>query len=104
MENDFIIEAENIKESRKSEQIRLSEEKIEELKGIIANLGNDISGLSIQKDLLIVENNNLRGLLKDCAAAIKSLCHLNEIGYLDVPVYANILKRIKKILNDESED
>lgn len=65
MEKDFIIEAESVKEPEKREHIRLSEEKIADLKRIIANLGSDIDELSLKKDLLIVENNKLRGLLKD---------------------------------------
>ncbi len=68
MEKDFIIEAESEKEPEKREQIRLSEEKIADLKRIIANLGSDIDELSLQKDLLIVENNKLRGLLRECEA------------------------------------
>lgn len=69
MEKDFIVEAESMKDPEKHEQIRLSEEKIEELKGVIQRLGSDLDQLELKKDLLIVENNKLRGLLEGWIAA-----------------------------------
>lgn len=40
--------------------------KIFELKGLVQRLGDNVEDLTLQKDLLIVENNKLRGLLKEC--------------------------------------
>ena len=98
MEKDFIIEAESVKEPEKREQIRLSEEKIADLKRIIANLGSDIDELSPQKDLLIVENNKLRGLLRECLAHLS----FGEIGASVTPINI-LLTRIDAALG-ESED
>ena len=98
MEKDFIIEAESVKEPEKREQIRLSEEKIADLKRIIANLGSDIDELSLQKDLLIVENNKLRGLLRECLAHLS----FGEIGASVTPINI-LLTRINAALG-ESED
>ena len=98
MEKDFIIEAESVKEPEKREQIRLSEEKIADLKRIIANLGSDIDELSLQKDLLIVENNKLRGLLRECLAHLS----LGEIGTSVTPLNI-LLDHINAALGESEE-
>ncbi len=98
MEKDFIIEAKNAKEPKKREQVRLSEGEIADLKRIIANLGNDIDELSLQKDLLIIENNKLRGLLRECLAHLS----FGEIGASVTPINI-LLTRIDAALG-ESED
>lgn len=46
--------------------------KIFELKGLVQRLGDNVEDLTLQKDLLIVENNKLRGLLKECARLIRN--------------------------------
>lgn len=44
--------------------------KIFGLKGLVQRLGNNVEDLTLQKDLLIVENNKLRGLMKGCKHSI----------------------------------
>ena len=53
--------------------------KIFELKGLVQRLGNNVEDLTLQKDLLVVENNKLRGLLKECGRRIEDF--IEERGY-----------------------
>lgn len=95
MEKDFIIEAKNVKEPKKREQVRLSEGEIADLKRIIANLGNDIDELSLQKDLLIIENNKLRDLLRECWAHLS----VGKVGTSVTPINI-LLNQISTALNE----
>ena len=47
-------------------KIYRQKEQIFEFKGLVQRLGNNVEDLTLQKDLLIVENNKLRGLLREC--------------------------------------
>lgn len=98
MEKDFIIEAESMKYPEKREQIRLSEEKLKELKGVIQRLGNDLDQLELKKDLLIIENNKLRGLLKECLAHLS----FGKIGTSVTPVNI-LLARINAAIGESEE-
>lgn len=101
MEKDFIIEAESVKDPEKHEQIRLSEGEIADLKRIIANLGNDIDELSLQKDLLIIENNKLRGLLRECKRLINEYSTYFDIK--DFNASTDLLTRINAAIGESEE-
>lgn len=60
-------------------KIYRQKEQIFELKGLVQRLGNDLDQLELKKDLLIVENNKLRGLLIECGRRIEDF--IDESGY-----------------------
>lgn len=85
----------NNTEPEKREQIRLLEEKIADLKRVIANLGSDIDELSLKKDLLITENNKFRGLLRECQKYFKYMTSADMpldtyFDYMDVKLLDSI--------------
>lgn len=51
------------------------EEKVKELTGLINRLGSDLYDMDIQKDLLIAENNHLRGLMRECGELLEEYEH-----------------------------
>lgn len=53
------------------EDLQALKEENARQKELIQRLGSDIEGLDIKKMLLIVEVNNLKGLLKECKELIK---------------------------------
>lgn len=58
----------------KAMQAELAElkEKIKKREKLIQCLGSNIDELDVKKSVLIIENNKLRGLLKECQPEVKS--------------------------------
>lgn len=71
------------------------QEKIKLLKGTLERLGDDLDTLDIQKNLLIVKNNKMRGLLSKSIVCINSLrCFVRN---------QESIKEIKKLVDDVCE-
>lgn len=68
------------------------QEKIKLLKGTLERLGDDLDSLDIKKNLLIVENNSLKGLLIKCRNWLKPLNNFMTDKEL--------IKEIKSLLDD----
>lgn len=71
------------------------QEKIKLLKGTLERLGDDLDTLDIQKNILIVKNNNMRGLLSKSIVCINSLrCFAKN---------KELITEIEKIIDDICE-
>lgn len=59
----------------KAMQAELAElkEKIKKREELIQCLGSNIDELDVKKSVLIIENNKLRGLLKECDSCVRAL-------------------------------
>lgn len=84
----------------KAMQAELAElkEKIKKREELIQCLGSNIDELDIKKSVLIIENNKLRGLLKECKEWFECFAWNKEYKHKSV----NILARINAAI-DESE-
>lgn len=82
----------------KAMQAELAElkEKIKKREELIQCLGSNIDELDVKKSVLIIENNKLRGLLKECRPA------LSHLGKWNVQ-RQNLLTRINDILGESEE-
>ena len=80
-------------------------EENSELKVLIQRLGTNVEDLTLQKDLLIVENNKLRGLLKKCCIAFETYAKEDEAcGLEEENKYAkHLLTRIKAAIGESEE-
>ena len=83
-------------------KIYRQKEQIFELKGLVQRLRNNVEDLTLQKDLLIVENNKLRGLLKECRRAFETYAKEDETcGLEEENKYAkHLLPRINAAIGD----
>lgn len=68
------------------------QEKIKLLKGTLERVGDDLDTLDIQKNILIVENNRLKGLLIKCRNWLKPLSNF--------VTDKELIKEIKSLLDD----
>lgn len=50
-----------------------AKEKIKKREELIQCLGSNIDELDVKKSVLIIENNKLRGLLKECDSCVRAL-------------------------------
>lgn len=84
----------------KAIQAELAElkEKIKKREELIQCLGSNIDELDVKKSVLIIENNKLRGLLKECKEWFECFAWNKEYKHKSV----NILARINAAI-DESE-
>ena len=84
----------------KAMQAELAElkEKIKKREKLIQCLGSNIDELDVKKSVLIIENNKLRGLLKECKEWFECFAWNKEYKHKSV----NILARINAAI-DESE-
>lgn len=84
----------------KAIQAELAElkEKIKKREELIQCLGSNIDELDVKKSVLIIENNKLRGLLKECLAHLS----LGEIGTSVTPLNI-LLTRINAALGESEE-
>lgn len=84
----------------KAMQAELAElkEKIKKREELIQCLGSNIDELDVKKSVLIIENNKLRGLLKECLAHLS----LGEIGTSVTPLNI-LLTRINATLGESEE-
>lgn len=84
----------------KAMQAELAElkEKIKKREELIQCLGSNIDELDVKKSVLIIENNKLRGLLKECLAHLS----LGEIGTSVTPLNI-LLTRINAALGESEE-
>ncbi len=84
----------------KAMQAELAElkEKIKKREELIQCLGSNIDELDVKKSVLIIENNKLRGLLKECKEWFECFAWNKEYKHKSV----NILARINAAI-DESE-
>lgn len=73
-------------------------EKIKKKEELIQCLGSNIDELDVKKSVLIIENNKLRGLLKECKEWFECFAWNKEYKHKSV----NILARINAAI-DESE-
>lgn len=73
-------------------------EKIKKREELIQCLGSNIDELDVKKSVLIIENNKLRGLLKECKEWFECFAWNKEYKHKSV----NILARINAAI-DESE-
>ena len=87
-------------EEYKAMQAELAElkEKIKKREELIQCLGSNIDELDVKKSVLIIENNKLRGLLKECLAHLS----LGEIGTSVTPLNI-LLTRINAALGESEE-
>lgn len=74
-------------------------EKIKKREELIQCLGSNIDELDVKKSVLIIENNKLRGLLKECLAHLS----LGEIGTSVTPLNI-LLTRINAALGESEDD
>lgn len=74
------------------------EEKVKDKKELIQCLGSNIDYLDTKKMILIIENNKLRGLLKECLAHLS----LGEIGTSVTPLNI-LLTRINAAIGESEE-
>lgn len=86
----------NIEELKK--EITELKEKIKKREELIQCLGSNIDELDVKKSVLIIENNKLRGLLKECLAHLS----LGEIGTSVTPLNI-LLTRINAALGESEE-
>lgn len=86
----------NIEELKK--EITELKEKIKKREELIQCLGSNIDELDVKKSVLIIENNKLRGLLKECKEWFECFAWNKEYKHKSV----NILARINAAI-DESE-
>lgn len=73
-------------------------EKIKKREELIQCLGSNIDEPDVKKSVLIIENNKLRGLLKECLAHLS----LGEIGTSVTPLNI-LLTRINATLGESEE-
>ena len=85
----------------KAMQAELAElkEKIKKREELIQCLGSNIDELDVKKSVLIIENNKLRGLLKECKEWFECFAWNKEYKHKSV----NILTRINDILGESEE-
>ena len=86
----------------KAMQAELAElkEKIKKREELIQCLGSNIDELDVKKSVLIIENNKLRGLLKECKEKIHQEFICSD--YLSIDKFFDLLARINAAI-DESE-
>ena len=85
----------------KAMQAELAElkEKIKKREKLIQCLGSNIDELDVKKSVLIIENNKLRGLLKECKEWFECFAWNKEYKHKSV----NILARINAALGESEE-
>lgn len=89
----------------KAMQAELAElkEKIKKREELIQCLGSNIDELDVKKSVLIIENNKLRGLLKECVPYVTFKVNIEKnIGC--TPSGAYLLIRIKDALGESEDD
>lgn len=74
-------------------------EKIKKREELIQCLGSNIDELDVKKSVLIIENNKLRGLLKECKEWFECFAWNKEYKHKSV----NILTRINAALGESEE-
>lgn len=78
-------------------------EKIKKREELIQCLGSNIDELDVKKSVLIIENNKLRGLLKECVPYVTFKVNIEKnIGC--TPSGAYLLIRIKDALGESEDD
>ena len=82
-----------------SKKVEELEEKIKDKEELIQCLGSDIDYLNTKKMILIVENNKLRGLLKECKEWFECFAWNKEYKHKSV----NILARINAAIDESGE-
>lgn len=87
----------------KAMQAELAElkEKIKKREELIQCLGSNIDELDVKKSVLIIENNKLRGLLKECKEKIHQEFICSD--YLSIDKFFDLLTRINAALNESEE-
>lgn len=89
----------------KAMQAELAElkEKIKKREELIQCLGSNIDELDVKKSVLIIENNKLRGLLKECVPYVTFKVNIEKnIGC--TPPGAYLLTCIKDALGESEDD
>lgn len=82
-----------------SKKVEELEEKIKEREELIQCLGSNIDELDVKKSVLIIENNKLSGLLKECKEWFECFAWNKEYKHKSV----NILTRINAALGKNVE-
>lgn len=87
----------------KAMQAELAElkEKIKKREELIQCLGSNIDELDVKKSVLIIENNKLRGLLKECKEKIHQEFICSD--YLSIDKFFDLLARINAVLGESEE-
>ena len=86
-----------------SKMIEELKEKIKDKEELIQCLGSNIDELDVKKSVLIIENNKLRGLLKECVPYVTFKVNIEKnIGC--TPSGAYLLIRIKDALGESEDD
>ncbi len=87
----------------KAMQAELAElkEKIKKREELIQCLGSNIDELDVKKSVLIIENNKLRGLLKECKEKIHQEFICSD--YLSIDKFFDLLTRINAALGGSEE-
>lgn len=89
----------NIEELKK--EITELKEKIKKREELIQCLGSNIDELDVKKSVLIIENNKLRGLLKECKEKIHQEFICSD--YLSIDKFFDLLTRINATLGESEE-
>ena len=86
------------------EELAELKEKIKKREELIQCLGSNIDELDVKKSVLIIENNKLRGLLKECKNIVAHDCW-REAQFPDGQVVQrqDLLTRINAALNESEE-
>lgn len=87
----------------KAMQAELAElkEKIKKREELIQCLGSNIDELDVKKSVLIIENNKLRGLLKECKEKIHQEFICSD--YLSIDKFFDLLTRINAAIGESEE-
>lgn len=94
----------NIEELKK--EITELKEKIKKREELIQCLGSNIDELDVKKSVLIIENNKLRGLLKECKEELE---YHSELIFCELESdnskieFKHLLTRINAILGESEE-
>lgn len=76
-------------------------EKIKKREELIQCLGSNIDELDVKKSVLIIENNKLRGLLKECKEKIHQEFICSD--YLSIDKFFDLLTRINAAIGESEE-
>lgn len=83
------------------EEIAKLKEKIKKKEELIQCLGSNIDELDVKKSVLIIENNKLRGLLKECKEKIHQEFICSD--YLSIDKFFDLLTRINAAIGESEE-
>lgn len=92
MENEVM----RLDKAKLEEEIAKLKEKIKKKEELIQCLGSNIDELDVKKMVLIIENNKLSGLLKECIYILNEYKHCFDVKHHNMT--ANIIDKANEVL------